>query len=105
MKLNNSQKITKIVMHPFADCLCAIGQDWYHIDFDVIFIPDKHYPDYMDISRFVSTSISGKEMNIEDAVDCLGSMLYSNYEPLALTIRANIKKSTTHFPVEVEKTY
>lgn len=105
MKLENKQGITKIVMHPFADCLCAIGQDWYHIDFDVTFIPNKYYPDYMDVTRFVSTNISGKEMNIEDAVNCLGGMLYSNYDPTALTVRANINKATTHFPVEVEKTY
>lgn len=103
--IKNSENISKIVMHPFAECLCAIGKDWYHIDFDVQFIPDEYYPDYMEVSAFISEYISGKELNIEEAVDSLGHMLNDTYKPTSLIVKGKVDKVVTHFPVEVIKEY
>lgn len=103
--IKNTQKITQIIMKPFADCLCAIGHDWYHIDFEVTFVPGDYYPDYMTVSKFISKDINGFELNIEDAVITLGDMLKTKYSPKQLTVRAIINQSTTHFPVEVIKEY
>lgn len=103
--VKNTQDITMIIMKPFADCLCQIGQDWYHIDFEVTFVPGDIYPDYMDVSRYVSNHISGHEMNIEDAVATFFEMLSTKYNPKHLSVRAIVNKATTHFPVEVIKEY
>ena len=101
----NHEKITTIVMKPFAECLCAIGKDWYHIQFEAIFTPIQYYPDYMDVAAFVSEHISGKEMNIETAVDTLGMMLMTKYAPVHLTVKGIVNNVVTHFPVEVVKEY
>lgn len=101
----NKENITKIIMKPFAECLCAIGQDWYHIQFIIEFFPDKFYPDYMDITKYISKEISGKELNIESAIDLLGSMLQSTYSPKELKITGIVNDVITHFPVEVIKQY
>lgn len=103
--IENKEKITKIIMRPFAECLCAIGQDWYHIQFEVIFTPTDCYPDYMDVAAYISQNISGKELNIESAVDMLGTMLKTTYRPEALTVKGIVDKVVTHFPVEVIKEY
>lgn len=105
MKIRNNEGISKIVMKPFAECLCAIGRDWYHIEFEVTFMPSKYYPDYMDISKFISDNISGKEMNIETAVDVLGTMINKDYQPHMLTVKGIVNKVVTHFPVEVVKEF
>jgi len=101
--IKNTQNISKIVMRPFAECLCEIGQDWYHIDFEVIFVPHDYYPDYMKVTEFVSKNINGKEMNIEDAVNKLWEMLNDVFNPDFLSVCANVNQSTTHFPVSVMK--
>ena len=103
--IQNTQKITEIIMKPFAECLCAIGKDWYHIQFEINFKPDKTYPDYMTVGKFISENISGKELNIEDAVDMIGSMLKEKYQPHSLTVTGKVDKVITHFPVEVIKQY
>ena len=46
MKQNNTQKITEIVMRPTACTFCKLGQDWYNINLEITFTPDKYYPDY-----------------------------------------------------------
>ena len=104
-KISNKENISTITMRPFAECLCAIGKDWYHIDFEVYFEPSTCYPDYMQISDFVSQNISGKELNIEQAVAILGDMLYREYSPNHLYVTGTVDKVVTHFPVEVCKEY
>lgn len=103
--IQNKEKITQIIMRPFAECLCAIGQDWYHLQFEVLFTPADCYPDYMDVAAYISAHISGKELNIEAAVDMLGTMLKTTYYPAALTVKGIVNKAVTHFPVEVIKEY
>lgn len=103
--VQNKENITEIIMKPFAECLCAIGKDWYHIQFEVHFTPVEYYPDYMTVAKYISDNISGKEMNIETAVDTLGKMLKTTYNPSLLTVKGIVDKIVTHFPVEVIKTY
>ena len=101
----NKENITKIIMKPSAECLCAIGKDWYHIQFEVHFTPVEYYPDYMTVAKYISDNISGKEMNIETAIDTLGKMLKTTYNPSLLTVKGIVNNVVTHFPVEVIKTY
>lgn len=103
--VKNKENITEIIMKPFAECLCAIGKDWYHIQFEVHFTPVEYYPDYMTVAKYISDNINGKEMNIETAVDTLGEMLKTTYNPSLLTVKGIVDKVVTHFPVEVIKTY
>lgn len=103
--IKNTQGISKIIMKPFGECKCAIGQDWYHINFEITFIPNGYYPDYMDVSKFVTNSINGKELNIEDAVNVIGEYLYTKYNPAKLTVTADVKDVVTHCPVTVTKEY
>ena len=103
--LKNKEKITEIIMKPFAECKCAIGKDWYHIAFNVAFEPDETYPDYMDVSRWVSENLNGHELNIEEAVCMLGNHLYIVYAPRELSVTARVDDVVTHFPVEVTKRY
>jgi len=102
-KIANEEKVNRIHMKPYADCKCAIGQDWYHIQFDVEFLPGKWYPDYMEVSRFVADDISGQVLNIEQAVERLWSFLDNTYCPAFLRVKAVVDACITHFPVEVEK--
>ena len=101
----NKQNISWIVMRPFASCLCAIGRDWYHIDFEVQFQPALTYPDYMVVDRYVWEKISGKELNIEEAVSVLGDWLNEQYKPAGLSVSGTVEKVNTHFPVTVTKVY
>lgn len=103
--VGNKENITEIIMKPFAECLCAIGKDWYHIQFEVHFTPVEYYPDYMTVAKYISDNINGKEMNIETAVNTLGEMLKTTYNPSLLTVKGIVDKVVTHFPVEVIKTY
>lgn len=59
----------------------------------------------MDITKYISKEISGKELNIESAIDLLGSMLQSTYSPKELKITGIVNDVITHFPVEVIKQY
>ena len=103
--IENKENITEIIMKPFAECLCVIGKDWYHIQFEVHFTPVEYYPDYMTVAKYIGNNISGKEMNIETAVDTLGKMLKTTYNPSLLTVKGIVDKVVTHFPVEVIKIY
>ena len=101
-KIKNLQNISRVIMRPFAECKCAIGRDWYHIDFEIVFIPRNYYPDYMDTTDFISKNINGRELNIEEAVDVIFEHLRT-YEPMGLSVTANVESVTTHFPVSVTK--
>jgi hypothetical protein len=103
--IKNKENISCIIMKPFAECKCGIGKDWYHIKFEITFVPKETYPDYMNISKFISENISGKEFNIEQAVQLIGDMLWNKYNPAGLVVRGIVKDVVTHFPVEVIKEY
>ena len=103
--IDNRENISCIIMKPFAECKCGIGKDWYHIEFEILFAPRKTYPDYMNVSKFISENISGKELNIEQAVEGVGEMLWNKYEPAELCVKGIVKDVITHFPVEVIKEY
>ena len=105
MVIKNTQNISEITMKPFAECICAIGKDWYHIDFWINFEPADSYPDYMDVQEFISKAISGNELNIEEAVATLGDTLWDVYKPKSMTITGTVDNVVTHFPVEVTKRY
>ena len=100
-KLNNKEGITKITMHPTAYTKCKIGQDWYKCCFEILFIPDTCYPDYMEVNRFIMDYIDGKELNIEEAA----RMIYNHllmYAPKQLKVINHIRDCKTHFDVDVE---
>lgn len=103
--IKNNEEISCIIMRPFAECKCRIGKDWYHIRFEITFIPRESYPDYMDVAKFVSDHISGQELNIEQAVKDIGDMLWSLYNPASLVVKGVVNDVVTHFPVEVIKEY
>lgn len=101
-KLENKEQITKIEMFPIAHCLCVIGKDWYTINFTVTFEPLESYPDYMFVKDYITKEIEGKELNIEQAVNILYEYL-KRYNPLKLTVSADVKDASSHFPVKVTK--
>lgn len=103
--VENKENITKIIMRPFAECRCEIGRDWYNLQYEVTFVPGACYPDYMTVAKFVAEHINGKELNIEGAVDALGTMLKNKYAPKELTVVGTVTMVTTHFPVTVIKKY
>lgn len=102
-KIENTQGITKIIMKPVAYTKCAIGQDWYKNELEIIFIPRNYYPDYIEVNEWIMTNIDGKEFNIEDVVDSIYKYLTEEYQPDTLTIKNNIVGCKTHFDVIVEK--
>ena len=103
--VRNKENITEIVMKPFAECLCAIGKDWYHLQYEIKFNPGRYYPDYVTVNKFIMEHINGKELNIEQAVEKIGEFLMDTYYPNALTVKGIVDSVTTHFPVEVIKEY
>lgn len=99
-KIPNNEHVTEITMRPSACVKCQIGQDWYKIDFNVYFSPDKCYPDYMEIEEFVMKHIDGQELNIEQAARILYDHLMQ-YSPRELEIDADVPENKVHFPVTV----
>lgn len=100
-RLGNNENVTMIVMHPTACVKCQIGQDWYKCEFEVDFVPDGCYPDYMEVAQFVADSIEGRELNIEHAAKILYDFLKETYEPNSLSVCNHIRGCKTHFDVDV----
>ena len=101
--LTNNEKISRIVMHPQAICKCKIGQDWYKNQFEVVFYPNMCYPDYMAVLDWIEENLSGKELNIEQAVAMLWDYLKLQFDPSKLIVTSKVDDAITHFPVEVTK--
>ncbi len=101
MKQENKQKISKIIMKPKAICFCPLGNDWYTNEFEVEFVPDKTFPDYCDVEKFLNTVIRGETLIIEDAVSIFYNYLKAEYDPLTLKVTAYVNDVTSHSPVVV----
>lgn len=99
-RIENKENVTKIIMKPTAISKCKIGQDWYKMAFEIEFVPDKFYPDYMEVNAFVMDNIDGKELNIEEAAKMLFDML-KGYNPRFLQVTNHIAGCKTHFDVDV----
>jgi len=102
-KIKNEQGIKRIIMKPTACTLCKIGQDWYHNNLDIQFIPADCYPDYMQVEEFIMSEIDGKPLNIEDVVDNIYNFLMDNYCPQALSVTDYVTDCKSHFSVIVSK--
>lgn len=102
-KLENKQGISFIIMKPVAYTKCAIGQDWYKNELEIMFEPNECYPDYMEVNEWIMTEIDGKEFNIEDVVDVVYNFLMEIYQPKYLKVADRIIGCKTHFDVVVEK--
>ena len=101
--IQNKEGITSIMMYPTAYTLCAIGQDWYKSQLEIQMIPDKVYPDYMQVKDYISDNIDGKEMNIETVVDVIYKYLSETYAPSYLRVTNHVRGCRTHFDVDVVK--
>lgn len=102
-KLENSQEIKCITMKPIAFTKCAIGQDWYKNELEILFVPDAYYPDYEAVHQWIMRCIDGQELNIEDVVDIIYTYLQSEYHPLKIKVTDKVSGCKTHFDVIVEK--
>lgn len=103
MKIENVQGITNIVMKPRAVCFCPLGDDWYTNEFKITFVPDKFYPDYCDIEKFLNDEVRGKILIIEDAVCKVHKHIKETYEPKNLIVTSFVNDVTSHSPVMVTK--
>lgn len=99
-KIENKENVRFITMRPTAFVKCKIGQDWYKCDFEASFLPNKFYPDYIEVNNFVMKEIDGHEMNIEEATKVLYDFLMK-YEPSDLEVTNRICGCKTHFDVDV----
>lgn len=102
-KIENKQGIDYIIMKPVAYTKCAIGQDWYKNELEIMFQPYSCYPDYTDVNEWIMNNIDGKELNIEDVVETIYNFLKETYEPTFLKVIDKIIGCKTHFDVIVEK--
>lgn len=102
-KIENTQNISKIIMKPWTIFKCQIGQDWFKNNLTIEFVPDKCYPDYMDVVEYMKDEIDGAEMNIEDMLDKVYTWLNETYSPKSLKITDTVIGSKTHFDVTVIK--
>lgn len=99
-KIQNYESVTSITMFPTACVKCQIGQDWYKCQFECEFVPEKCYPDYMEVEDYIIKHIDGEELNIEQAARMLYDHL-KQYEPKYLRIANHIRGCKTHFDVDV----
>ena len=102
-RIENRQKIARIVMKPDAYTICEIGGDMYKSRLEIVFIPDKCYPDYMQVQEWILKEIDGKTLNIEDVVDIVYRKLKEEFSPTAMKITSYIENCRTHFDVIVTK--
>ena len=101
-RIENTQAIRVIVMKPTAITKCKIGQDWYKNELEIKMMPDRYYPDYMEVEKWIMENIDGKELNIEDVVDMIYTYIKS-YGPLAVNVIDRVTGNKVHFDVVVEK--
>lgn len=101
MKQINNENVVEIKMFPTAHCFCHLGQDWYSLPIEITFIPNKYYPDYMDVQKWVEENVNGKELNIEQALANIAAYLKSEYSPYDVTVIGDATDAITHFPVRV----
>ena len=100
-RIKNAENVTKIIMKPEAVAKCKIGQDWYKMHFEIEFLPEDCYPDYIEVNDFVMEQIDGKELNIEEAAKILYDMLSRSYDPKSVKVTNHIVGCKTHFDVDV----
>ena len=101
--IKNEQKIKQIIMRPKAICYCPLGNDWYTNNFKISFFPDKTFPDYCDIEKYLNENIRGKKLIIEDAINILYQYLQVTYQPKELQVVSEIYDAESHSPVTVIK--
>ena len=82
--------------------LCTIGQDWFTSELDILFIPDKVIPDYIEVDKMIQ-SYEGKELVIEELVNNILTEL-NDYEPTYVNVTAKVNDAM-HLPVEVTAEY
>jgi hypothetical protein len=99
----NEQNINKIIMKPTAITLCDIGNDWYKNNLEIHFEPDKYYPDYMKVEKWIMEKIDGERLNIEEVVNNVYEMLMRTYKPHKLKIIDVVTGNKVHFDVTVIK--
>lgn len=99
-KIPNNERVSKICMKPIAYTKCRIGQDWFLNEFEAVFFPDRFYPDYIEVEKFIAENIEGKEMNIEETARCLCNFLMK-YDPKEVYVIDHIRNCKTHFCVDV----
>lgn len=100
-RLGNVEQVRKIVMRPTACVKCQIGQDWYKCAFEVTFVPNRLYPDYIEVGEFIEEEIDGHEMNIEQAAKVLRDFLLNVYEPKEVCVCNHVTGCKSHFDVDV----
>lgn len=98
--IENIENVTSIIMKPIACVKCKIGQDWYQCNFEVEFIPDISYPDYIEVQKFIMDNIDGTELNIEQASKMLYDFLLQ-YHPKKMKVINRITGCKSHFDVIV----
>lgn len=102
-KIPNIENIKSIVMKPTVCTLCAIGQDWFNSELTITFIPNKYYPDYMEVQAWIMENVDGQEMNIEHVVKSIYDFLAKEYEPKSITVENYVTRCKSHFDVIVTK--
>lgn len=100
MKQENKQKIFNITMHPERRLFCPLGEDWYTASLHIEFTPDRYYPDYCDVDKWLNKNINEQSLTIEDAVRKVNDYLQEEYHPKDVTVTA-VVNDATHMPVEV----
>lgn len=103
MKQENKQNIAEIVMKPTAICFCPLGDDWYTNEFYITIEPDKYFPDYCDIEKYLNGNIRGKSLIIEDAVGMVYDYIKNEYEPKTIQVVSYVNDVISHSPVIVTK--
>ncbi len=64
-------------------------------------VPDKYLPDYIELDKEFRHGC-GKDLIIEDAVECVYNLIQSRYVPAKLRVEAEVKNAV-HFDVRVGK--
>lgn len=103
MKIKNEEKIKKITMMPTVITKCRIGQDWFKNKLEIVFYPNRYYPDYMEVEDWLMKNIDGKELNIEGVIDEVYKYFIDTYDPKEIHITDIVRGNKVHFDVIVEK--
>lgn len=97
----NTMNINMITM--FIDDLtvdCPIGKAPYDASYEVLFIPDRIIPDYIEVEKWVNANISLKNLTIEASLKLFKDYLIQTYNPAYVTITCKVI-GAAHFDVEV----
>lgn len=100
--LQNTMKIDLIKYEDKLKCFCPLGNDYYHNQLTIEFVPNEVIPDYIKLHNDIQ-ALTNEVLTIEDAVVKVLDIV-KEYDPLFIHVYSYVYDAP-HPTVTVTKAY